>query len=418
MSQIPNTPSEIIKKYGDELFSDWGANVLQQPEQNRGDPLVRLMSMAAISLSDIQSGIEANSLRRDPNNLEGIELTTYAASRGVFRKTNTSSMAILIVTGLQGAILPAESQLTDRFGSVWRTTEDIQLNSDGVGCAFAQGIVCASDPGSFVLQPGELSFDNAGMEFIFSATNGDMVTVGGAEESNESLRRRLSATGPLSRITGTSDNAIAKILEVDGVEYANFAIVDSCIGSGPMFIVSGGEPERICDTIERFSGVCGNLVGEVSCGDCTSVRFQRPCPLLLEMEVFVDDSCLISDEEQIKSLIMSIAPQVARQSKVRSGDISNLQQIIDSVVFRAKRMPLTGCFDGSELIVTDPFSMEELIFATDNPTGLCGGLPDCEDGDFSNSISINPWEYFLMDATAITITSSPQQQESDCAACE
>jgi len=416
MSLVPQSPNEIIKDYGDRLAVDFGPNVLQDPTANRGSNLVRLAAMTALSLSDIQHGVEATIVSQNPNNLEGVALTNYAAQRGVQRKTGTKSKAVAVVTGQQGSTLTAGSQLRDRYGSVWNVTADITLDSVGIGCAFGTGVVCSDVAGSFLLDDGELVFDNATIPFIFAATNGQMLEVGGQEESDEALRNRLLSRGPLSNVIGSKDNAIANVAAIDGVEFVRYEFVDTCIGEGPMMVVYGGNPQLICDTILKTSGVVCNLVGETSCGSCNSVRFQRPCPVLLCIEVTINCDCPLLTQEQIASIIMSQAPAIARQTKVRAADIANLQEDIDSVRFSIKSPMLASCPDADDIpTFNDPISNTPVKFATDNPYGLCGGKPDCgvDENTFVNSVTINPYQYFIMDQSVITFVNATKP-ESEC----
>lgn len=421
MSLIPKTPQEILEAYGAELEKIVGPNVLQDPIANRSSNLVRVLSMAALSLNDIEQAVEALIIEQNPNNLEGIALTNYGAQRGIQRKTGAKSKTIVMVTGQQGSILERGSVLNDRFGGRWITEADVILESTGVGCAFGMGIACAEESGTFCLQEDELVYDNSTSPFIFGATNGIMLEVGGAEESDEAFRNRILSRGPLANVNGTSDNALDAIYAIDGVNFARFEFVDTCIGSGPMFVVHGGDDAKICDELIRKSGVACNMVGESNCGSCNDVRFQRPCPVLLCIEVTVNPDCPLLTDAQISEIIMSVAPQIARQTKVRANDIAKLQQDIDSVRFRVKRQPLVSCPDddtnGAD-ILTDPIDFEQIRFGTQNPYGLCGGKPDCEaQTGFVNSASLNIWEYFVMDAAQITFVRS-EQPESDCNLCE
>lgn len=418
MSLVPQSPNEIIKDYGDKLAVDFGPNVLQDPTANRGSNLVRLAAMTALSLSDIQHGVEATIVSQNPNNLEGVALTNYAAQRGVQRKTGTKSKAVAVVTGQQGSTLSAGDQLKDRYGSVWNVTADITLDSVGVGCAFGTGVVCSDVPGSFTLDQGELVFDNTMSPFIFAATNGQMLEVGGQQESDQALRNRLLTRGPLASVVGTKDNALASLTELDGVHFARYELVDTCIGSGPMFVVYGGEESAICETILRSSGVACNLVGETVCGACTGVRFQRPCPVLLEIEVTLTCDCPSQSEDSIRSLIMSIAPKLALQSRLRANDIAVLSSEIDSVRFRLRRPPLVTLeCDPTVLQLNDPISNTPINFATSKPFGLCKPAAACEEQDeYVNAVNIRQWQYFVADQRFIHFAPCVEA-DGDCNSC-
>lgn len=417
MSLTPQTPSEILAAYAIELATKWGPTTLDDPVSNRADNLVRLMSMSALSLSDIEAKVEALVLTQDPNNLEGASLTAYAAARGVQRLTGTSSKAVLVVTGQQGAVLAAGSKLVDRFGSDWSAQSDVILESSGAGCAFATGVVCSDVVGNFMLGDDELVYDNTTTPFIFAATNGQILELGGSIESDSALRNRLLNRGPLANVNGTKDNAIAAILELNDVNFARFDFATSeCLGSGPMFVVHGGDSSQICDTITLKSGVACNMIGEVECGSCTDVRFQRPCPLLLCIEITVNVDCPITSQEVLTQIIISIGPDIARQTKIRARDIANLSQDIDSVRFRVKRPLLMECLDDAPIYI-DPIDGSQIKFGTQNPYGLCAGGIDCDEGGFFNSISINLWEYFILDQSAITYVAAADAIDSCNATC-
>lgn len=423
MSLVPKSPSEILQEYGAELNTLIGPNVLQDPVANRSSNLVRILSLAALSLNDIQQKVEAQIVEQNPDNLEGIALTNYAAARGVTRKVGTKSIAILIVTGQQGAILPNGSQLTDRFGSIWETREDIILESPGLGCAFAQGLVYSVDSGTFTLVEDELVYDNTPTPSIFTATNGMMIQVGGSLESDESLRNRLKGRGPLVNIQGTADNTLAAIWAVDGVTLARFAFVDNCAGKGPMFIVKGGDPQEVCSALLQKAGLTGELVGNTSCEDltCSQVRYQEACPFVLAVEVTLSCDCPAISEDIIKSLIMSQAPAVARIDTINSNDITTLHPDIDSVRFRIIRPLIYSSptlSDAPEIF--DPLTNQLIVFATDEMFGVCAGERHCVDNtrEYMTTLKLNPWEYAIIVEDEITFTGNCPEPEDICVPCD
>ncbi len=278
-------------------------------------------------------------------------------------------------------------------------------------------MACSDVAGTFQLNDDELVFDNSTMPFIFSASNGMMLEIGGAVESDESLRNRLQNQGPLANVLGTVDNAVSALYAVDGVTFVRFANVETCIGNGPMFIVYGGRDSDICETLLKRSGATCSMVGESACGSCNDIRFQRPCPVLLCIEVTVNDDCPLLTDDAIRSIIMSVAPNIAKQTKLRANDIAKLQGDIDSVRFAIKKPELHGCPEQSTQVYNDPLSNTPLRFATSNPFGLCGGQVDCgTPPTFVNSVTLNPWQYFIMDASQITFVRAPKPT-SDCVVC-
>lgn len=414
----PRTPSQILQTYGNELATKWGPNVLQNPVANRSSNLVRLLSMTALSLSDIEQKVQALIIEQNPNNLEGLALTSYGENRGEPRNTGTRSKAVIMVTGQQGSTLVQGSELVDRFGAVWRTIADITLDSVGAGCAYAMGIACADDVGAQCLNEGELVYDNTTTPFIFAATNGIMLEIGGAIESDEAYRDRIQQRGPLSRVVGTADYALAQLRKIDGVNFARFVNVNTCIGNGPMFIVHGGADADICDGLLRDSGVVCNMVGEVSCGDCTGIRFQRPCPVLLELEITLTCDCPTQTQESIRSLILSIASRITTQQRLRANDIAVISSEIDSVRFRLKKPKLTTLeCDPTVLELLDPIDNSVIKFATNKPFGLCKPAAACEEEEpYVNAINIQPWQYFVLDQRFISFADCVEA-DGDCNRC-
>jgi len=424
MSLIPKTPQEILEEYGAELEKIVGPNVLQDPaggtteRPNRSSNLVRILSMAALSLNDISQKFEAIVLEQNPVNLEGVALTNFAAQRGIYRNLGTKSKTVVMVTGQQGSTLDRGSELFDRFGGKWIIEEDVNLDSIGIGCAFGMGIACSEESGNFCLREDELVYDNSLTPFIFAATNGIMLSIGGAEESDESLRNRIMNRGPLANVKGTADNAIDSLYNIDGVNFARYAFVDTCIGTGPMFIVHGGSDDLICDSLLADSGIACNMVGEQSCSDCTGIRFQRPCPVLLSIEVQITCYCPTQTQQSIRDLIMSLAPSIATQQRVRANDIAVISSEIDSVRFKIRRPTLitTDCSPTVESF-NDPIDNTPLPFATNDPFGLCKPQAACTDEQpFVNSININPWQYFIMDSAEITFAAC-NEVDGDCNSC-
>lgn len=406
----PQTPEQILTDLAAEIQADWGPTPLQDPVANRSDNLVRLVSHWAVSISDLQWAFEAFIQRNNIAALEGELLTAAAAVRGITRKTGALSKTTIMVTGLNGTTLPAGSELMDRFGMNWITQSDIKLSPKGAGCAFGQGVACAETSGSFTLFPGELRYDNIATPYINAATNGIMLEIGGEQESDDALRNRILNRGPLSLISGTSDAALSAIYAVDGVNFARYEQVETCDGSGWMFVVHGGNDAEICEAIKRHAGlgVCA-LLGDNSCeSHCADVHFQRACPVLTCLKITLSCDCPEPDENTIKSQILSAAPSLALENRITAKDIARLSDQIIKVEFSTKKRPLYACIDQDTPTIIDPVDDTEIPFASTNPCGICAGVIECaENEEFLPCAQFHPWEYPIIDAEYITV-------ERDC----
>ena len=292
---MPRSSSEILQEYAAQIFDVWGNTPLSDPVANRNDPLVKILSGAAAGQSELEHAFEAFVASGNLPNLEGQALTSAAAMRGVYRKNGTLSKAVVMVVGDIGSVLEKGSEFTDRYGAVWKTVTDVELPS-----GYGMGVVCAEDPGSQILSPRELSLDTTGTPWIHSATNGIMIEVGGQVENDQALIYRAMNRGPMAHIEGTKDRVLAEIDALDGVNFSRYGFVKSCIGDGPMFVISGGNDSDIGETIKLNAGMSyGGLVGGsvYQDEDCTEIRFQRPCPVLLHIDVTLSCDCPAQDAD-------------------------------------------------------------------------------------------------------------------------
>lgn len=414
------TSDEIVIDLSQEIEQDWGPTSLQDPEDNRSDNLVRLVSNWGVSIADLYSAFEAHVQRNNIPALEGELLTSAGAIRSLYRKTDTRSKTTIMVTGEQGSILPAGTELIDRFGGKWETQNNIELIARGASCGYGQGVACAVEVGSFRLNPGELVFNDSSMTWIYSATNGLMLEIGGAQESDQAFRNRILNRGPLAHINGTSDAALNAIYAVDGVNLASYTQVQTCIGNGWMFVVHGGDDAQVGEAIKLHAGLgVTSLVGSTVYQDssCTEIKFQRPCPVLLKLRVTLGCDCPIIDAETVKSLIVSLAPRIAGQDKLNAQEIARLSPSIDKVEIYKQCMPLYGCIDENTPTITDPTTGESIVWGTDVFTGLCGGQVLCA-GVYTNTIKLQPWGMGVIDSNHIeVIAQCIDAEDKGCATC-
>lgn len=414
------TSDQILTDLGQEIEQDWGPTPLQNPEDNRSDNLVRLVSNWSLSLSDLYAAFEAYIQRDNIAALDGELLVAAGGRRGLFKKTDTKSKTTIMVVGEYGSVLPADTELVDRFGGKWLTQSEISLASRGASCGYGQGIACAEEVGSFRLSQGELSLSDNSMSWIYDATNGFMLEIGGEQESDDTYRNRILNRGPLAHIRGTSDASLDAIYSVDGVNQAGYFQVDSCIGAGWMFVVHGGDDAQVGEAIKLHAGLGStSLIGSSIYEDvnCTQVRFQRPCPVLVKLRITLGCECPISDSETIKSLVLSFAPRLARQSKINTQDIARVSSSIEKVEIALQRMPLYGCVDENTPTIEDPLTGEPIIWGTNIFTGLCGGVPLCA-CNYTSAVKLNPWEIGVIDTNHIEIvTDCVEAEESNCVTC-
>ncbi len=400
---IPRSSEEILKEYAAQIQDVWGNTPLSDPQANRSSNLVRLLTAASLGQSGLELAFEAFIARNNIPALEGAMLDAAGAIRGVVRKTATKSKATIMVTGSDGSVMPEGTELADRFGGKWQTQSDIKLALRGGLCAFGQGVVCAVEVGSFVLKDKELFFNDPSMPWIYAATNGLMLELGGEQESDQAYRNRILNRGPLAHIKGTQNAAMSAIYMVDGVNFARFSKVQNCDGDGWMFVVHGGSDDQICQVIRLHAGlgVCA-LLGSTQCVEhCSDVKFQRPCAVLLKLRVILSCECPVPDAETIKSLILSEAPRIARQDKFVSKQITRLHEGIDRVEVAAINMPLHSCPEEAETIV-DPIDGQEIQWGTQQTNGICAGSVNC-DPNYKQVIKLSHWQYGIIDTNHIEI---------------
>lgn len=372
--------NEILQEYAEQIKDVWGDTPLANPAENISDPLVTLLSGTALAQSQLEQRLEAFLLSSNFNNLSGSDLTNYAAARGIVRQTGTKSKAIIIVTGDDGAVLDAGSLMTDKSGNAWQVVEDIRLTSTGT-CAVGSGCICAVSAGCLTLKEGEIFYDNSNNPCIFNVTNTLMVSYGGQLENDQQLRERLACRSPFTCTTGHHSAALNDLKQIDGVIYAKYEKVESCIGDGWMFIVKGGDESKICDTIRKHTTTC-NLVGGTSCPDTCleEIKFQKASPVGIKVNLRVTEGCPYPDIAKLKSLVASQSSRLAPRSVIHMIDIAKLDPVIEFVDFQRLPCPCEGALD--------PFTGEELVYED----GMIH-QHHVECNKVNNKLELAPWEF-------------------------
>lgn len=412
---IPRTTQELIQAIAPQVDALLGNNPLLDPVANQSNNLVKLLTIAMGGQAELEQRIEAIKFLSQARYLDGEQLDLLAAGKCLTRSECTTSKALLVVSGEDCAVLQAQSQLTDSLGRAWSVTEDITLSGNGSACAFGVGVVEATVCGCWNLKEGELAFDNSNTPNIYSATNSVMLEKGGDLESDDSLRNRLMNTGPLHLIQGTSDSLKSALLQLSGVNFARTLQGEFCGQTGSMVVVHGGLDADICQAILNNGVLACSLIGNVECNSsCFSgVRFQRPCPVFIDIFVSLNCDCPTITEEQAQSIILAQAGSVARTNKIVSSTFLKLHSDIESVRLKVRR-PTLGC---GEITFTDPITDEVINWNTEDPSGLCGSVSECDNESQIYSQTIRLPEFEMPILGNVTFSTCDPVNVVECASC-
>ena len=396
------TPQQILIELSALIADEWGATPLVNPVANRGSNLVRLLTGSAIGLSKMQERFESALANQYIDQLEGCELTAAAQVRGLIRKSDTKSKYTIIATGNECGFIPKDTKLSDSFGAKWSVISDIEMTSMN-GCYVGQGVACADDAGTQTLLDGELSLIDE-IAGVNSVTNGLLLELGGALESDQSLRNRLFNKGALSAIVGTEDYLLTALYAIDNVNFARIKRLNDCNNmSGLMIVVHGGDNQEICNTIEQqFKHGSGVLLGDTSCpSSCVSgIKYQEACPVIIEVMITLACDCPVLSKASIITAIMKNASKIAQQITVKNCIVGCGVEGVDRIEVRKKKMPLATCSQGE---ITDPFTNQEIDMTVDSGCSICGHEDNCP-SEFAGSTKLNVWEYGILDTNHIYFT--------------
>jgi len=401
------TVEELLQSVSSKIDTVFGNSPLSNPTANASNNLVKLVQMVMIGQAELEKRIEAFQFQYQQRFIENDALDYLASTKCLERLEDTTSKALIAITGEDCALLQQGSILLDEIEREWFVTEAVTLTTNGSTCAFGFGVVEASASGCWFLKDGELTFDNSNTPSIYSATNIMMLEKGGAVESNDAFRDRISNTGVLSMINGTDDRLQSLLSQVDGV---NFARVDSgtfCGETGGLAVVSGGLDSDICETLRLQGSLTCSLLGDTSCDtNCfDGIRFQRPIPVKVDILVTLNCDCPVITQSEAESMILAQSTNFSSSTKISGSTLSKLHPDIEHVQFKLIRREI-GC--GLDETYIDPFSGDEFDFFTSQAFGINAGVTDCqnESNEYLGTAKFPIYEMPVMNE--ITFTDCPK----------
>lgn len=219
----------------------------------------------------------------------GAGLDLVAERKGVYRRENKPTIAIVSFTGVNGTIVLAGTQFTCSLNNeIFETQYQVTIAS-GVASVTVQsvnfdGIVCPAESLSLVTPI-------VGITTVTNSANG---TIGFLVESDESLRERIGQVG--TELTHIKDGLYFALLSLPSVAKARVidnntdAILYGIIPARTFaVIVLGGAEEQVVQTIYDFT-ICGNP----TYGDTTkTVLSQRGQPYLISYSRAKEQSVVV-----------------------------------------------------------------------------------------------------------------------------
>lgn len=209
---------------------------------------------------------------------EGSNLDLVAERKGVYRRKNKPTIAVVSITGADGTVIVSGTKFTcslndEIFVTQYQTTISGGVASVSVESENFDSIVCPSESLSLVVA----------ITGVTTATNTANGVIGFLIESDPSLRVRIGQVG--TELTHIKDGLYFALLSLPGVakarvvdnntDVAMFTVVPARTFSA---IVYGGNEEAIVNTIYDFT-ICGNpTYGETQ----KTVLSQRGQPYIIK----------------------------------------------------------------------------------------------------------------------------------------
>ena len=351
-----------------------GTTTLSNPSENWPDPLVQTIGVALAGQQLIDEKINNVFNYYNIANANCACLDTIASLVGEYKRTNKSSKVGVVITGVDGYILPQNTTFLDDLGRSWKTDSKIIINSSvGIGTASSMTY------GEFLVDSGKLYLQSPIAE-VNIATNTQMLEYGYILESCEQFRNRL-----LNKFTNAPETELT-VLNRLGNE-ANFVkfISDypdcngSCTGSG--FVIRGGDDTVLANIIKDYAPLnymrlVGNTI--INLPNCEYVKIIRPCPVGIEINYYATNEIANSEFESA----------ICNSNTSLTNKTFNSIDCLNGITFKTIRATnkTLGCDTPDQLS-----GCGETITLADLE---CPCVSDtCNDGIFRNCANLESWEY-------------------------
>lgn len=395
---MPLNVNQVLADIEARLSAVYGPTTLSNPSLYASDPLVQTQLPAAIGLSKLHDRFEAFVGRLTPLTAEGADLTAVAALMGQARRTGMPSYVPVVINGVSNSEVLGGTVLVDDKGIEWQTLETVQLGRSERAFTDAMSAIGAHD-----LNRGELRLQTPipGVEFVTNAARPD---VGGIEESDEALRRRLLGMNPHWRVKETPASIANAVRNVSGVlraEYVDYPCDPPC--KQKMIAVIGGSDVDIAQAIydsAPFAVECCLNGESMSVVNCTEVRFQRMCPVIVKIRLWKDCRCSSeSPDEGVANIVAKANKWGLEESFLSAKFVTNVTEVFTKAEFCLERVPLAPCATDQ---ITDPVSGEVIEWHSDKISGVCKGHPAC-DCVWEQTANLEDFEYPIILPENITV---------------
>lgn len=363
----------------------------------------------------------------DPNQAQGSYLSTLVVINGIERNGSTSSTATLSLTGTDGTVIAAGSQVREDQNNEVFTTDNAVTIASGVATVTASAL----NSGAIVATSGTITIIDSQIAGWESVTNSNDANVGQAEESDEDLRVRRKNSVAIAS-TGNVDSVLGAVSALDDVDSAvvkeNFTGTtdsDGITAHSIAVIVEGGDATEIAETIlNTKSAGCdtfGSLTETVtdSQGFDVDVDYSRPDDqnVYIAMEIRPLADYPTDGDDQIKANIIDYFEEDSETRLVIGDDVifSEIYNPINDVT--GTSVPSLSV--AVSAVAIDPWLIGTTYAADDLVTGSddliyvsltssnTGNDPttDCVNWTISNDdIEIDFDEFARFDTSRITIT--------------
>ena len=262
-------------------------------------PDYQMISLIAKCLSDFSALAVQSYNDRNPMYASGDALDVLVQLSGITRRLPTYSTATLTVTGVEGTVIPLESQAVDDNGILWNLDAEVTIPEGGTTTVTAT----CDDEGAVIALAGMIGSIYTPVPGWQSVTNATDATAGRNMETDAELRVRFAAAHAMTA-SGITSSFITGLLGVDGVTFATIAQNDTgSINSdglpGHTFcaIVDGGDDTEVAEKILSLKSPGVGTYGNVNSGSGITVqdeygnnnviKFSRPVSTTVSVTVSI-----------------------------------------------------------------------------------------------------------------------------------
>lgn len=308
----------ILADLNAEMKSIFGENLNVSPESPDG----QINGVKAESDANLWEIAEAAYNAFNPNAASGSALSNLVLLNFITRGEAKASTVTLTLTGLNGAVIPAGSQVSTSDNIVSFTT-DSEVTIPGSGTVTVPAT--ATETGPIEAVAGSITLIDTPVTGWSTVTNLADADIGENEETDVELRaRRANSIARLA--TSVAASILAEVLEVVNVDEAfiyenDQATTDTVTGTPPnqfQVVVKDGDDTEIAQAIYKHKPIGIQSFGTTTIpvtdtqGNNHNIRFTRPTviPIYVVVNIKVFSIYPINGSDTIKQNIVDYANSV------------------------------------------------------------------------------------------------------------